>query len=242
MQSFPQLPQFARSLDASEQLLVQHWGMSPPHESPHSPQFSGSLVTSVQEPSHAVCPGSHAVCPMHWPPMHAAPPQSFPQEPQLLESLSVSVHPPPQHDGEVPVVHAVPHAPQLLMSVAMSVQPSAPQQPGVSKPSCVQSFPHAPQLRTSLVVSEHEDEQHDCIPMHAFPHVPQFFASDDVSSHVPLQQSGTTRLSIVVQSFPIAELQPPQFETSVFVSVHTPSHCVGADIAHIIPQTPAAQT
>ncbi len=230
------------SLEASEQLLVQHCGMSPPHESPHTPQFSGSLVRSVHVPSHAVCGAVHAVCPMHWPPMHAAPPQSFPQEPQLLESLSVSVQLPPQQDGDVPVVHAVPHTPQLLMSVAMSVQPSAPQQPGVSKPSSVQSLPHAPQFRTSLVVSEHEDEQHDCIPMQAFPHVPQFFASDDVSSQVPLQQSGTTRLSIVVQSFPIAELHPPQFRTSVFVSVQTPSHWVGVDIAHIVPQTPAAQT
>jgi hypothetical protein len=242
VQSVSHAPQFEMSLEASEQLLAQHCGMSPPHDSPQTEQFSGSLVTSVHVPSHEVCPGSQAICPMHWPPMHAAPPQSLPHEPQLLESLSVSVQPPKQHDGDVPSVHAVPHAPQLLMSLARSVQPSVPQQPGVSNPSYVQSLPHAPQLRTSLVVSEHDDEQHDCIPMHAFPHVPQFFASDEVSSHVPLQQSGTRRLSIDVQSLPAAELHPPQFRTSVFVSVHTPSHWVGVLIAHIIPQTPAAQT
>jgi len=105
----------------------------------------------------------------------------------------------------------------------------------------VQSFPHAPQLLTSVVVSEHVDEQQVWDP-HEFPQLPQFFASEEVSSHMPPQHAGTTRLSMAVQSLPLADAHPPQFVSSVVVSVHTPSHCVGVGAMQPDPHLPAAHT
>ena len=238
----PQDPQLSKSCEPSEQLLLQQSGRSPPQPLPQPPQLLASLVVATHAPSQAVGKGSvQVIAPVHWPFVHAAPPQSLSHAPQFCESLSVSVQPPSQQLGEVPIVQVVLQLPQLLMSLAMSVQPVSPQHPGVVNPSTVQSFPQPPQLLTSVVVSEHDDEQQLWVPVHALPHVPQFFASDEVSSHIPAQQPATRRLSIIVQSAPPPDEHPPQLLTSVFVSVHTPSHCV-SPAEQLEPHLPAAQT
>ena len=241
VQSVPHEPQLLMSPSASEQKLLQHCGMSPPHVLSHPPQLSGSLVMSVQLPSHETCGSLHIAAPSQVPPVQVIPPQSFPHEPQLFVSLSVSTQPPLQQLGDVPVLQAVLQVPQLLMSESRSVQPLASQHPGVVKSSCVQSLPQPPQLRTSLVGSEQLDEQQACMPMHAFPQVPQFFASIEVSTHAPLQQPLTVSASSIVQSLPAAEEHPPQLDSSVVVSVQTPSHCVWP-IVQLLPHLPAAQT
>jgi hypothetical protein len=69
---------------------------------------------------------------LHWPEMHCANPGHwFPHAPQLLKSLLVSMHVPPQSIWPLgqeqvppwqvwPSMHGLPHLPQLLKSVLVS--------------------------------------------------------------------------------------------------------------------------
>jgi hypothetical protein len=106
-------------------------------------------------------------------------PHTFPQVPQLAESIWVLVHV-PEHVVSG-ALQAVPHVP------ATHIAPP------------VQGFPHLPQLLLSVVVSVHVPLQKVCVPghvhalvtqvcppTHAVPQVPQLLLSLVVSVQLPL--------------------------------------------------------
>jgi hypothetical protein len=162
-QALPQAPQFFMSAELLTQALAQQRSEQGLLQ---APQLEISRVRSVQPPSQTVG-AAFAQCgaTMHCPLVQVPPaPQSSPQKPQLAGSLSVSTHPPEQHDGEAPEEHAVPHAPQLALSKPRSVHPTPSQQPAVDSPSVVQSTPHDPQLCVSPLPSAKTKVQHCASP------------------------------------------------------------------------------
>jgi hypothetical protein len=248
-----QPPQLLTSLSPSEQLLLQHWGVTPSQLLSQLPQLFGSLVMSTQVPSQEdseppplpplppplpLLPPSQAAAPPHWPMAQVMPLQLLPQVPQLFGSLSVSTQLPLQQPGVVPASQALLQVPQFETSFDMSVQPVAPQQPGVVKPSWLQSSPQKPQFALSLFGSEQVEEQH-WPASQTLPHLPQLFWSSEVSSQLPLQQAATVS-PCWVQSVPVPSLQPPQLLMSVLVSVQTPSQLVLAPPSPEPPVQPAS--
>lgn len=186
---------------------------------PQLPQFAGSVwvFTHVKTPFtvQQVSPAAQVTPPqvtpaLQVPAVQLSPAaQAWPQDPQLLLSVRVSAHVPPQH-----ACPAASHGtPPQVQAPATQVSPAA------------QACPHDPQFSGSFEVSRHVEtpfavqqsypagqpaiSQSVHLPFtqlpdgQSFPHSPQFAGSFEVSRHVPPQQVGAP----AGQAFP----HSPQF-------------------------------
>jgi hypothetical protein len=234
-QGMPHPPQFFTSLDVSLHPFAQQ--VSLPVQTGPPLQFGGAVQLA---PTHA-SPGG----------------QTWPHPPQLLGSLSMSLHPDMQH-WSTPVQTGPP-----LHDVGGWQFPCWQVSPGG------QPKPHPLQLFGSVFVSVHPDGQHCSTPLQAGPplqevvvgmHVPpwqaspfgqkllqppQLFGSLVVSTQpdgqqvsVPPQGGAPLQLNVSVTQPPPAQcwlsaqrlLQPPQFWLSVRVSVQPLSQQLSAPV------------
>jgi hypothetical protein len=231
--TLPHLPQLLVSLVVFLHTPPQHVAPAP-HLAPQAPQLLGSVVVLVHtvpltagqegaapdQPGRRALPwqhddgGEHGVMGVQVPLLQVLPPgHTLPQAPQLLASLVVFLHTPPQHVAPAP--HLAPQAPQLLGSVVVLVhtvpltagqEGAAPDQPGrralpwqhddggehgvmgVQVPLLQvlppgHTLPQAPQLLASLVVFLHTPPQHVAPAPHLVPQAPQLLGSVVVLVH-----------------------------------------------------------
>jgi hypothetical protein len=132
--------------------------------------------------------------------------QTWPQAPQFLGSLRISVQAPPLHPTplfrqlqtpfwhEVPAPHAALHAPQLALSVASLTQPlpqadmpaGQPQTPPEQVSPEGHRFPQPPQLRVSVIALVHAPLQKVCpAAVHAQAPATQVAAAPHAIPHAP---------------------------------------------------------
>jgi hypothetical protein len=223
---------------------------TPPGQTvPHDPQFRLSVAVFV----HAVKdPKGVFVVHDFWLALHALHipltqlsmlgGQLFPQEPQLLESVCVSVHEPlhivsPVEQVQFPALqvppapHELSHLPQFLLSVCTSTQELPLQAVSGGPESVVQSAWHLPFAQKGLPF----------ITEHVMPHPPQLFGSLWIAVHAPPLHSaspGAQAHWLIWQVFDWLQCvpQPPQFKLSFCSSTQLIPHWVRPAVQ---PHTPA---
>ena len=213
---------------------------TPPGQTvPHDPQFRLSVavfVHAVMDPK-GVFVVHEVSLPLHM--LHAPLTQlsmlggqTFPQAPQLLESVCVSVHVPlhtvsPVEQVQLPPLHVAPaphwllHLPQLLLSACTSTQELPLHAVSGGPESVVQSARHWPWLQKGVPF----------ITEHVVPQPPQLFGSLWIAVHAPLLHTAWPAGQLHMPIWQVLELpqcspQLPQFKLSFCSSTQLLPHRV----------------